>query len=189
MLGCALCEARSELEPSGLPLRAGDAVPHSSFDHEAARRRLNANVDATNAALDSCNVVLSQCDLQQIAAHARERHGITVVSHCDGKGTLLGILLRAGVRVRRYLSVEVDENARRVCRVNYTALHAGLLARDALRFFGDARALSIDDLRALDCWPVDLLMGATPCVDLSGCKTEPEGVFGDEMYIVGDGRV
>ena len=107
---------------------------------------------------------------------------------CDvaGKGTLLGILLRAGVRVRRYLSIEIDENARRVCRINYGSTYGGLLARDALRFFGDARALSIGDLKSLDCWPVDLLMGATPCNDLSGCNADPDGVHGEESSLIFD---
>ena len=103
-----------------------------------------------------------------------------------GKGTLLGILLRAGVRVRRYLSIEIDENARRVCRINYGSTYGGLLARDALRFFGDARALTIGDLKSLDCWPVDLLMGATPCNDLSGCNADPDGVHGEESSLIFD---
>ena len=85
MLGCALCEARGGLEPSRLPLRADESIPHSRFDHQAACTKLNANVDATNAALNACSGVLSQSDLDRIAACVRERNGVTVVSYCDGE--------------------------------------------------------------------------------------------------------
>ena len=83
---------------------------------------------------------------------------------------MLGVLLRAGVQVRRYLSVECDENASRVCFSLYGGADQPNLAPGGLRFFVDAKQLSISKLKALDCWPVHLLLGATPCDDLSGCK-------------------
>ena len=85
MIGCALCEARGGLEPSRLSLRADEPICHGRFDHKAACKKLNANVDAVNVALNACSGVLSQSDLERIAACARERNGVTVASYCDGE--------------------------------------------------------------------------------------------------------
>ena len=155
------------------------------FDHAEALCKLNSNVDATNAALKKSSRFLNSAKVRQLAEQASRNGGLCVVSFCDGKGTLLGILLRAGVNVRRYLSVDTDENAQRVCRSNYGGSHEHL-GRDALRFFGDARKLTVHDLKARDCWPVDLLMGGTPCNDISGCNGAAEGTHGEHSSLLYD---
>ena len=115
------------------------------FNHAAAVTRLNENVNATNMALAQSHSQLSGEEMCELATTAAAVGGLVVVSICDGKGSLLGVLLRAGVRVRRYLSVESDENARRVCYCNYGGGHA-LLAHGALRFLPDARSVTVADL-------------------------------------------
>lgn len=170
------CSARSPtlvLEPSD----------HEAFDHARALRILNENVAATNALMPQCARFLDGTKVAQIAQRAGDNGGICVVSVCDGKGTLLGILLGAGVRVRRYLSVEIDQNAQRVCRANYGGRH-DLLGHAALRFLSDAKTLTLQALRARDCWPVDLLVGATPCNDLSGCNAMAEGTHGEHSSLL-----
>ena len=162
------------------------------YYHRATSSRLrHVRVSGTASLLRLTAMVRGHPALSHAALlHAMLLHATLLhASYCcdvAGKGTLLGILLRAGVRVRRYLSIEIDENARRVCRINYGSTYGGLLARDALRFFGDARALTINDLKSLDCWPVDLLMGATPCNDLSGGNADPDGVHGEESSLIFD---
>ena len=109
------------------------------------------------------------------------------MSYCDGKATPLGFLLRAGVHVRRYLSVESDPNCNRVARNLYGSGWEGL-DPSALRFYGDVRTLTVAKLRALDCYPVHLLLSTTPCQDISGCKdtsrsTEPTGLQGRQSQL------
>lgn len=98
--------------------------------------------------------------------------------------------MRAGVRIRRYLSVEIDPVCNRVARTNYGASSA-MLDASALRFFADARELTVAKLRALDCWPVHLLMGSTPCQDLTGCNENvrsgaPRGLEGAQSRLLYD---
>ena len=180
---CALCEQRSA---SGAPGLRVVRTRYKVFDHPAAVKRLNENVDAFNTALTLSRRLLPDDKVRELATTAATAGGLVVVSICDGKGSLLGALLRAGVRVRRYLSVEIDEGARRVCHCNYGGGNHELLGHDALRFFPDARSVTIADLKALDCWPVDLVAGGTPCNDLSGCNVAAEGVHGGQSSLVFD---
>ena len=181
---CALCEQRSDTLH-----RPGLRVEHSyyrPFDHSMAVKRLNSSVDATNTALANSGRLMSDAALRELATSAAAAGGLVVLSICDGKGSLLGMLLRAGVRVRRYLSVEIDEGARRVCHCNYGSGNHELLAHDALRFFPDARTITIADLKELDCWPVDLASGGTPCNDLSACNAVANGVDGAQSNLIYD---
>ena len=158
------------------------------FDHVTALRRLNKNVAATNSALRRCSHVLNDSAIALLARHAAKQGGMTVVSYCDGKATALGFLLRAGVRVRRYLSVECDTNCNRVARNLYGSQWGELLDASALRFYSEARELSISKLQALDCHPVHLVLSSTPCTDLSACKdtsrsAERSGLEGEQSKL------
>ena len=168
---CGACHAvRLDGRLQHLALAAEDVRP---FDHAAELSALNGRIDLANAAQRASHWFLDEATLARLAVDGAARNGLTVVSVCDGKGTLLGILLGAGVRVRRYVSVECDEHARRVCRAHYGGGGGGEhhnLAPDALRFVSDAAALSVAQLRGCDAWPVHLLAGSTPCDDISGCN-------------------
>jgi hypothetical protein len=152
------------------------------FNHEAALAKLNESVDLINAALSRCKHALDEAALAALAKHAAAARGLTVVSYCDGKGSLLGFLLRAGVQVRRYLSVEIDPNANRVCRTHYGAGDENL-EPGALRFWADCRKLTVAKLKAMDVWPVHLLFGSTPCNDLSGCNEAAQGLEGPDSRL------
>ena len=69
-------------------------------------------------------------------------------------------------------------HAHTCARCNYSGHGHECLAADALHFIDDAWKVTIADLASLDALPVDLLMGATPCNDLSGCNATAEGVCG-----------
>ena len=196
--GCKLCDA-----PKTAPVRsvartwmrtvslALAGVKHKSkpaalaggeFDHPKELHKLNQSVIATNKLLSESPLALKEAALRRTARHAASAGGLTVVSFCDGKGSLLGFLLRAGIRIRRYLSVEHDENCNRVCRTLYGAAWEKM-EPSALRFFHDARELTIEKLRAVDCWPVHLLAGATPCQDLSACNVSGQGLAGPQSRL------
>ena len=171
MHACGACRAvRLDGRLQHLALASEDVRP---FAHAAELSALNERIEVANAALRASSLSLDAEALARLARDGERRNGLTIVSVCDGKGTLLGILLGAGVRVRRYVSVECDEHARRVCRAHYggaAATRWSSLAPDALRFVGDATALSVVQLRDCDAWPVHLLAGSTPCDDISGCN-------------------
>ena len=181
---CSLCAAHEKTRGERRFLQLDQSseaarIPCNDFDHPSALRAMNEEVEATNKMLaDSSEFALDRDAIKQTAEHAVACGGVTVVSYCDGKGTMLGVLLRAGVQVRRYLSVECDENASRVCFSLYGGADQPNLASDGLRFYVDAKQLSVPKLKALGCWPVHLLMGATPCDDLSGCKLGAVGLDG-----------
>ena len=193
---CGLCAApetsdvRTVVRQLVRPIRitltgvAARSVPEKSngFDHQAALQTMNDSIRATHHALSKCPLALDDVGLSRLALHAAAKGGLTVVSYCDGKGTLLGFLLRKGIRVRRYLSVEVNSVCNRVCRTLYGGAHDNMDV-NALRFFGDARGLSTAKLKALDCWPVHLLAAQTPCEDLSGCTLNAEGLHGSKSRL------
>ena len=156
------------------------------FDHRAAITKMNHSVDAANEALMRAPVgsLLSEHNLAALAARAAARGGLTVVSFCDGKATLLGVLLAAGVRVRRYLSIENNPAANQVAMVNYGGASQAGLAPNGLRWFDDAERIQPSDLAQLDCWPVDLLVGSTPCNDLSGCNAAATGLKGPHSHLL-----
>ena len=115
MLSCHLCINGKGARRSTTLRR--ESVIARRFDHAAAMRQLNSNVDVANQEhRRKGRMSLSDGQVAQIAVRAAARGGLHVVSYCDGKGTLLGILLRAGIRVRRYISIEQDHDAQRVCR-------------------------------------------------------------------------
>ena len=171
MHACGACRAvRLDGRLQHLALAPEDVRP---FDHAAELLALNERIEVANAAQRASSLTLDAEALARLARDGERRNGLTVVSVCDGKGTLLAILLGAGVRVRRYVSVECDEHARRVCRAHYGGADYAArphLAPDALRFVADATALSVAQLRGCDAWPVHLLAGSTPCDDISGCN-------------------
>ena len=131
--------------------------------------KLNENVARINALLRECPLTMSTSAIRRTARLAAASGGLTVVSFCDGKGSLLGFLLRAGIRIRRYLSVEHDENCNRVCRTLYGGGWEKM-EPSALRFL--SRCARIDGGKASG---YGLLAGAPtrrryPCQDLSACN-------------------
>ena len=160
-------------------------LPKVDFDHPKALMKLNENVARINALLRECPLTMSTSAIRRTARLAAASGGLTVVSFCDGKGSLLGFLLRAGIRIRRYLSVEHDENCNRVCRTLYGGGWEKM-EPSALRFFRDALELTVAKLQAMDCWPVHLLAGATPCQDLSACNVNGIGLEGPNSRLFVD---
>ena len=204
MRSCSLCRAPAEsavraaarswmrqvrIVLGGVASRR-EGRPGASFDHAVALARLNENVAHCNVVLRHSPTTLHDAALAHVARHAAAGGGLCVVSYCDGKATLLGYLLQAGVHIRRYLSVECDANCNRVARTLYGSACEGL-EPSALRFFGDARDLTVAKLKALDCHPVHLLVSSTPCQDLSRCKdvhktAEASGLEGEHSRLFVD---
>ncbi|XP_018431427.1 PREDICTED: DNA (cytosine-5)-methyltransferase 3A-like, partial [Nanorana parkeri] len=97
----------------------------------------------------------------------QDRKGIRVLSLFDGIATGLLVLKGLGVEVERYVASEVNEDAIMVGAVQ----HPG-----EITYVGDIREITG---RQIDAWgPFDLLIGGSPCNDLSAVNPAREGLYG-----------
>lgn len=91
------------------------------------------------------------------------KDGINVLSLFDGISCGQVALERAGIKVNNYYSSEIDKNAIKITMANYP---------DTIQL-GDVRNIDVKKLPK-----IDLLMGGSPCQDLSCCKNNSEGLKG-----------
>ncbi len=94
--------------------------------------------------------------------------GINVVSLFDGASCAMVALKELGIKVDKYIASEVDENAIRVS----SARHSEII------HFGDIKSLDYDKILEICDGKVDLLIGGSPCQDLSIAKSNREGLKG-----------
>lgn len=89
-----------------------------------------------------------------------------VLSLFDGISCARVALDRAGVQVSEYLASEIDKHAIAISTKNYP---------DITRL-GDVREVK-------DVGPIDLLIGGSPCTDLSIAKTNRQGLAGEHSSL------
>jgi site-specific DNA-cytosine methylase len=77
------------------------------------------------------------------------------------------VLKLLGIRVEKYYASEVDKDAINVSRIN----HGG-----TIKHIGAIQTLDTDKLLALG--PIDLLLGGSPCEDLSMENPARKGLYG-----------
>ncbi|XP_077345246.1 DNA (cytosine-5)-methyltransferase 3A-like isoform X3 [Lithobates pipiens] len=98
---------------------------------------------------------------------AEDRKGIRVLSLFDGIATGLLVLKSLGIEVERYIASEVDEAAITVGTVR----HPG-----EITYVGDIQEITGKQIEA---WgPFDLVLGASPCNDLSAVNPNRKGLYG-----------
>jgi DNA (cytosine-5)-methyltransferase 3A len=92
---------------------------------------------------------------------------MNVLSLFDGISCARVALLRAGLPIRTYYASEIDPHAIAVSRKNFPDTH------------------HLGDIRTLHNPPsdIDLLIGGSPCVDLSIAKKERKGLEGDHSSL------
>jgi len=92
---------------------------------------------------------------------------MNVLSLFDGISCARVALERAGIKVKNYYACEIDKNAIKVSLKNYpTIIH-----------LGDVRSLtSLPE-------PIDLLIGGSPCQDLSIAKKDRKGLEGERSSL------
>lgn len=93
---------------------------------------------------------------------------LTVLSLFDGISCGRVALERAGIKVKRYYASEINKESIRVAKKNYP---------DIIEL-GDVKTI---DTTKLD--KIDLLIGGSPCQDLSGCKTDGQGLNGEKSKL------
>eukprot|EP00898_Chlorokybus_atmophyticus_P000166 jgi/Chlat1/114/Chrsp1S03088 len=113
--------------------------------------------------------------------------GICVLSLFDGIGAAAIALHELGVKLRAYHTSEIDKDRERVVKNWFTAqhiekayiphgaIHKGILATEA----GVARLLQ-------EHGPFDLVIGGSPCNDLSSANRKREGLSGEQSQLFHD---
>jgi site-specific DNA-cytosine methylase len=82
------------------------------------------------------------------------------------------VLKMLGIRVKKYYASEVDKDAINVSRLN----HGG-----TIEYIGAVQTLGTEKLSALG--PVDLLLGGSPCADLSLVNPDCKGLYGKYIML------
>jgi len=79
-----------------------------------------------------------------------------------------------GMKVEKYYASEVDKDAINVSRLNHG---------DLIEHIGAVETLSAGKLAALG--PIDLLLGGSPCTELSLVNPARKGLYGKSIYCLG----
>ncbi|XP_022092554.1 DNA (cytosine-5)-methyltransferase 3A-like isoform X2 [Acanthaster planci] len=96
-----------------------------------------------------------------------QRKPIRVLSLFDGIGTGMLVLKELGLKVDCYFASEINEEAMQVSSVR----HDGIIQQ-----LDDIRKITAQEIRSLG--PFDLLIGGSPCNDLSIANPARKGLFG-----------
>jgi len=104
-----------------------------------------------------------------IGFKSKEDSGINVVSLFDGASCAMVALKEMGVKVNLYISSEVDVNAMKVSKSNHPEIIQ----------MGDVKSLDYKKILEICNGKVDLLIGGSPCQDLSIAKSNRKGLDGE----------
>ncbi len=99
----------------------------------------------------------------------KEEKGINVVSLFDGMSCALIALKDMGVKVNLYIASELDKNAMAVSKHNNPEIIQ----------IGDVKSLDYDKILEMCGGKIDLLIGGSPCQDLSIAKSNRQGLNGE----------
>ncbi|EZA48382.1 DNA (cytosine-5)-methyltransferase 3A [Ooceraea biroi] len=101
----------------------------------------------------TCNSTSDNVDLK---SYQKKKRPIRVLSLFDGLSTGLLVLLKLGLDVEVYYASEIDDDALMV-----SSAHFG----DRITYLGDVRGITKEKIQEIA--PIDLLIGGSPCNDLS----------------------
>lgn len=97
-----------------------------------------------------------------------KRQPIRVLSLFDGIATGLQTLKELDIEVELYIASEIDENATQVVKVQHAY-------NDVIKFVGDIEKITREQIEQ---WgPFDLVIGASPCNDLSIANPARQGIY------------
>lgn len=97
------------------------------------------------------------------------KKGINVVSLFDGSSCAMVALKEMGVKVNKYISSEIEPNAIKVSKNHHPEIIQ----------VGDVKSLNFDKILEMCDGKVDLLIGGSPCQDLSIAKANRKGLQGE----------
>uniref|UniRef100_A0A915JKC3 DNA (cytosine-5-)-methyltransferase n=1 Tax=Romanomermis culicivorax TaxID=13658 RepID=A0A915JKC3_ROMCU len=93
---------------------------------------------------------------------------IRVLSLFDGLATAKVVLDQLSIDIDVYYSSEIDDEAALVSKVNH--------AKSSIVYLGDVRNINLDKLRSIS--PIDLVIGGSPCNDVSIANPKRKGLYG-----------
>ncbi|XP_014478590.1 PREDICTED: uncharacterized protein LOC106746476 [Dinoponera quadriceps] len=134
---CFLCRDKSKLPVEGL------VRPRNNWKETFLKMFRTSSVDYVS---DKIKVVNSD----------GKKRGIRVLSLFDGLSTGLVVLLKLGIIVDVYYASEIDQDA-----LTISSAHFG----DRVTYLGDVRDVTKEKVKEI--MPIDLLIGGSPCNDLS----------------------
>jgi len=107
---------------------------------------------------------------------AERNNGITALSLFDGMSGARVALKKAGIPVKVYYSSEIDKYALQIANKNYP--------EDERYRLGDITKTHFQEYANSE-WPIDLLIGGSPCQDLSSSNvwTEQRGLEGKKSSL------
>jgi DNA-cytosine methyltransferase len=103
-----------------------------------------------------------------LQSNKKQDKGITVVSLFDGGSCALVALKEMGIKVDKYIASEVDVHAIKVSSQNHPEIIQ----------VGDVTKLNHEEILEMCGGHVDLLIGGSPCQDLSIAKSNRKGLSG-----------
>ncbi|XP_076475736.1 DNA methyltransferase 3 isoform X3 [Bombus vancouverensis nearcticus] len=139
-------------------LCATNNKPRSSFDSIIKPR--------ANWKDKMINMFRTKSNPQQLVKRYQEKKKIRVLSLFDGLGTGLLVLLKLGLAVDTYYASEIDPDALMV-----TTAHFG----DRIVHLGDVQDITKEKIQEIA--PIDLLIGGSPCNDLSLANPARLGLY------------
>ena len=204
MRGCVLCATgatsslkscpriwnRESTYPSPCGGGPGATRTRAQFNQKREIAKMNERIGTFNQQLSAGNRELDAGALAELWRASQSNGGHTVLDLCAGKGTFLGVLLRLGVPVRKYICAEINEEASKVMAVLYGSpklWKPGLLSPGALVMAGDVRELSVKNvLKHAAGLPVTVIFMGSPCSDISKCNRRGAGINGPQSSIFFD---
>ncbi|XP_068971944.1 uncharacterized protein [Bombus flavifrons] len=141
-------------------LCATNNKPRPSFD-SIIKPRANWKDKMINMFRTNC-----KSNPQQLVKRNREKKKIRVLSLFDGLGTGLLVLLKLGLAVDTYYASEIDPDALMV-----SAAHFG----DRIVHLGNVKDITKEKIQEIA--PIDLLIGGSPCNDLSLANPARLGLY------------
>ena len=98
----------------------------------------------------------------------KEKKGITVVSLFDGMSCAMIALDELGIKVDKYIAFEIESNPIKVSSHN----------NPDIIHMGDVKQINYEEILKICGGKVDLLIGGSPCQDLSIAKSNRQGLDG-----------
>ncbi|KAJ9580898.1 hypothetical protein L9F63_023922, partial [Diploptera punctata] len=135
---------------------------------ETSCRSLNGYIQprGTSHVFEMITMLFATGKKPTIPKEKSKNGGIRVLSLFDGIGTGMVVLKKLGINVLKYYACEIDQDA-----INVSTFNHG----DSVTHIGDVS--NLDEKKLADLGDIDLLIGGSPCTELSLVNPARKGLF------------
>ena len=110
----------------------------------------------------------------------KEEEGIIVLSLFNGIGCIATVLKDLGIKIKHFYFSEIDDDANKIFHANHADIKGEEVGGN-ITDLGDIR--NIDSATIEKLGHIDLIVGGSPCDDLSGVKRGREGLDGAQSSL------